>query len=140
MADSGAERVVVEAGKARLEVCPTLGGVVTEFSWQVKGERRHWLRPAPAGSGFPPTDAASFPLVPLSNRIRDGRYSFGGRTYETPLNFPPEKHAIHGHGWQAAWSVAERTGSAIELAFAHDGDDWPSAYEARQRLSRTGNS
>ena len=135
MANEAAERVRLEVGRARLEVCPALGGVVTEFSWDVGGRRLHWLRPAPEGSGFPATDAASFPLAPISNRVRNGKFEFQGQAYRMALNFLPQTHAIHGHGWQSAWDVTDRTGDSITLSFRHDEDDWPSAYEAIQRFT-----
>ena len=54
--------------------------------------------------------AAAFPLVPYSNRIRAGRFSFRGRAVVEPLNRPPERHAIHGHGWQARWQPTDVRG------------------------------
>ena len=59
------------------------------------------LRPGAAAGNS--TRAAAFPLVPYSNRIREGRFSFRDRAVVVPLNRPPERHAIHGHGWQAGW-------------------------------------
>lgn len=35
-------------------------------------------------------------MMPFPNRIQDGRYAFGGRTYRLPINFPSQNHAIHG--------------------------------------------
>ncbi len=35
-------------------------------------------------------------MIPFPNRIEDGRYAFGGRTYSLPINFPSQNHAIHG--------------------------------------------
>jgi len=35
-------------------------------------------------------------MIPFPNRIEDGVYSFGGREYALPINFPSQHHAIHG--------------------------------------------
>jgi len=35
-------------------------------------------------------------MIPFPNRIRDGIYSFGGRQFSLPINFPSQHHAIHG--------------------------------------------
>lgn len=35
-------------------------------------------------------------LFPFPNRIKGGRYSFEGKEYQLPLNFPQENNAIHG--------------------------------------------
>jgi len=49
-----------------------------------------------------------------------------------PLNFPPARHSIHGHGWQAPWSVAEATAGRAVLDYRHGADAWPFAYRSRQ--------
>jgi aldose 1-epimerase len=35
-------------------------------------------------------------LFPFPNRVRDGKYSFEGKEYQLPINFPQENNAIHG--------------------------------------------
>lgn len=35
-------------------------------------------------------------LLPFPNRINDGAYLFNGKQYQLPLNFPQQRHAIHG--------------------------------------------
>ena len=79
-----------------------------------------------------PTDMACFPLVPFSNRVRNGRFNFGGREVQLSPNFPPEPHTIHGHGWQTSWAVEERSDSSLTTGFTHQADAWPWPYRARQ--------
>src|SRR5690242_1955842 len=51
-------------------------------------------------------------LVPWPNRIRDGRYAFGGREYQLALTEPAKHNASHGlAGWERWRSVAEGPGS-----------------------------
>jgi aldose 1-epimerase len=76
-ADTGA-RVTIGDGLATAEVAPAEGGCLTAFRWHTGDGVIDWLRPAPAGSGFAPNDSACFPLVPYSNRIRGGRFTFQG--------------------------------------------------------------
>ena len=52
-----------------------------------------------------PLQFASFPLVPFSNRIADGRFEWDGEQIEIDPNFAPEPHAIHGVGWPASVST-----------------------------------
>jgi aldose 1-epimerase len=98
---------------------------------------------------------ACFPLVPFSNRVRDGRFTFEGTSVQLSPNFPPEPHAIHGHGWQREWEVEEQTDSSLITGFTYDGNDpvssdatatkgrgdrvaeWPWTYRARQHYSLT---
>ena len=86
---------------------------------------------------------ACFPLVPFSNRIADATFDWAGRRVDLPRNFPPEPHAIHGQGWEGAWSVESRTATGIVLTFDWPGGDWPGGdwpwpYQARQAIALDG--
>jgi aldose 1-epimerase len=77
--------------------------------------------------------AASYPLVPYSNRIADGRFSWLGRTYQLPINDSP--HALHGVGLASPWRVEQSDATTAELLLQHvPGAVWPFAFEARQRF------
>jgi aldose 1-epimerase len=56
-------------------------------------------------------------LVPWPNRIEDGRYEFGGRSHQLPLDEPERRNAIHGLTRWSDWSVADR--AAGRVAFEH---------------------
>jgi aldose 1-epimerase len=45
-------------------------------------------------------------LVPWPNRLRDGRYHFGGRDHQAPLSEPAQGNAIHGLVRWDNWTVA----------------------------------
>jgi aldose 1-epimerase len=53
-------------------------------------------------------------LFPFPNRIRDGRFSFQGKSYQLPANNGP--NAIHGFALAAAWDVVELK-AATDQAF-----------------------
>ena len=139
MTATPSEIVELRAGPAVLEVSPAACGAVTRFAWELDGDALEWLRPATpfAVARRFPQDMACFPLVPFSNRIRDGRFTFRGRDVELPKNFPPEPHAIHGHGWRAAWEVLERAAASLTIEYRHAADAWPWTYRARQRFALT---
>ncbi len=44
-------------------------------------------------------------LIPWPNRIRDGRYRFGGTDHQTPLSEPERANAIHGLVRWANWEL-----------------------------------
>ena len=122
--------ITLRAGSAEVGIAPAIGGSLTRYRSIVGKEAHDWLRDAtPADLSSGAADRlASFPLVPFSNRIRDGRFGFGGHSVRLPLNCPPERHAQHGHGWQAPWKVvasaADRLmifGSAAILSKILDG-------------------
>ncbi|NJO37523.1 MAG: aldose 1-epimerase [Rhizobiales bacterium] len=126
MADGKVMRL--EAGDYQLELCPEGGGCITALRYQGLDV----MRPATKAywDGFQPRESASFPLVPFSNRIADGRFTYGGRDYQLPINMPPEPHAIHGDGWLAAWTVELR--DACRAILMHEPEDAPIPYRARQ--------
>jgi len=121
-------------GATALTVAPDAGGSIARF-WSERGGRTiEWLRPASAAAltRRMPLDLSSFPLVPYSGRIRDGRFRFGGREIVLPLNFLPEPHSIHGHGWLMPWRIVRAADTAATLEYRHAADDWPWTYRAIQ--------
>ena len=106
-----------------LSVVPAAGATVTAFWSERDGARFDW---------FLPSEKACFPLVPYSNRIREGRFRFAGPEVALPLNFGDHPHSIHGHGWQVAWDVVESEPDRLLLRYRHVPDEWPWPYAARQ--------
>jgi aldose 1-epimerase len=134
--------ITLRADGFGLRLAPEAGGMVTRYWLERDARVWEWLRPASdtALSRRDGYEAAAFPLVPFSNRIRGGRFRFDGHEVALALNRPPERHAIHGQGWQAAWTPREVSATTALLEFRHAPDAWPWAYRATQRfaLSPTG--
>jgi aldose 1-epimerase len=120
-------------GPFELELCPGRGGAITGF----RHRGRNLMRPAEPAffAERDPFAASSFALVPFSNRVADRRFGFRGQVYELPANFPPEPHAIHGQGWEHAWTVEAIDGRGAVLDFAHRIAGTPLDYRARQTLA-----
>lgn len=96
-----------------------------------------------------PRHMSAFPMVPFIGRINKGKFRFDGRAYELPPNMPPEPHAIHGHGWQSAWTLSTELSTSstsvskpyAQLSHTHNGaTGWPWAYEAKQMFSASGSA
>jgi aldose 1-epimerase len=121
------------AGDARLTLCPGLGGSIG--NWERRGVPvlRHTDEAALAGASA--RALSCFPLIPFSNRIAWGRFSFGGEDFQLDRNFGDHPHTIHGNAWQRAWRVLGQSASRAELRLNHDpdadsGHHWPYAYQA----------
>ncbi len=122
-------KLAVGAWEAALR--PEVGGALA--SLRLSGD--DVLRAMPAAAANP-LQAACFPLVPYANRIRDGHFAFGGRTVQLPLNFLPQRHSLHGIGWQRPWQAIELSQAEAVLLDEYDGmDAWPWAWRAEQRFS-----
>ena len=87
---------------------------------------------------FGQRNKASFPLIPYSNRIKNGRFVFEGTEYQLPLNFGDHPHSIHGVGWQEEWSVLNHEEGCITLELIHDGTQWPFPFKAIQTVKLSG--
>lgn len=95
------------------------------------------LRPSPDPLARS-SDAASFLLVPYSNRLRDGRFRFEGATYQLAN---AKKHAIHGDVRDRPWRTV-RSG-ATEALLRFDSSDFtdinfPFPFAAEFNLSLDG--
>jgi aldose 1-epimerase len=120
----------LSAGDLDVALAPALGGAVTAF--------RAGGLPVFRDSPEPLTDVnetGCYPLVPFSNRVRDGRFRFRGREVVLSPNLPPQPHPLHGQGWRGAWTVAAVGDGWAELVFDYPPGEWPWAYQARQLFS-----
>lgn len=124
----------LQNGDLTVELAPQAGGSIAAF----RCAGHDLLRPMGAtdrasGQG---RNAAAYPLVPYSNRIKDGRLVFGADTYRLKHNWFGVNHPMHGDGWAAAWRVMRSDDRSAEIAYEHEraGHDggWPFRYRARQ--------
>jgi aldose 1-epimerase len=94
--------------RVRAEVWPQWG--FNCLKWRVRGDDAHWrdvlfhmpdweANPVPTRSGHPI-------LFPFPGRLRDGRFTFDGRTYQLPLTDGTKLHSIHGFTPRNRWRVA----------------------------------
>jgi len=131
--------ITLRSGRLGVVLAPAVGGAIARFWSEGTGAAVDLLRPAPAPAlaRRDPWAMACFPLVPWSSRIREGRFAFGGRTVTLALNHPPERHAIHGLGFQTEWTVVDRHPALAIIEHRHAPGAWPWAYRAVQRVALT---
>ena len=126
------------AGDAAVEIVPAVGGAIAGYT--VRG--RDVLRPtSPQARGDGSVRGyACYPLVPYSNRIAHARLESAGASFELARNFGDHPHAIHGVGWQRAWTLVERGDDSALIAFDHDAVGaaaaaWPWPFHAWQSFA-----
>jgi len=127
---SGTE-LTLQAGNLRLELSPSIGGAIAAFEW-VEGEQSQPILRKCHRPFEKVLDAASFPLLPYVNRIRDGRFSFRGREVRIAPNMTGDPSPLHGQGWLNPWTVDKSGERHAFLGFRHEPSEWPWAYKARQ--------
>ncbi|MCJ7726249.1 MAG: aldose 1-epimerase [Acidimicrobiia bacterium] len=74
-----------------------------------------------------PVDWGCYPMAPYAGRVRDGRFSFRGRSYELPRPFG--EHAIHGSVFLRRWEAESDSVFVTEL-----GREWPFPGRVRQEI------
>lgn len=57
-------------------------------------------------------------LLPWPNRIEDGKYTFGGSSFQLPLSEPALHNASHGLTRWVDWQVRDRSESAVTMTYA----------------------
>jgi aldose 1-epimerase len=126
--------VTLAAGSLRLELSPSVGGAISAFEWTDANGARPILRKchSPLEKVL---DAGCFPLVPFSNRIRGGLFSFRGREVALRPNMAGDPSPLHGQGWLSQWTVEREDKTSAVLGFRHEAGEWPWAYEARQEFA-----
>jgi aldose 1-epimerase len=123
----------LQHGDLRLALRPDLGGCIAGL----------WLDGIPVMRSTAPDEAlpsarlaASYPLLPYSNRLGFRRFRWRGAEYSTQPNFDNSPHSVHGLGWQRAWHTDVQREHEVVLSLKHPGDaHWPFAFEARQAFA-----
>ena len=126
--------LTLKTGPLAVDLAPASGGAIARFA--VDGA--DLLRPMTAtdvASGNA-MHASAYPLVPFSNRIKDGKLVFEGKTFQLKQNWPGVNHPMHGDGWSHVWQLVRSDAHSGEIVYEHarDGENggWPFHYRARQ--------
>lgn len=108
---------LVEIGSSgwQLGVLPGTGASIAYGRVLVDGQWLDLMRPTRPTVYGKPDMCASFPLVPWSNRIRDGVLTFRGRTWQL-AHHSADGTAMHGATLPYTWHVADRSANHVELA------------------------
>lgn len=112
-------------GQARLVVAPETGAAIARYDALAAGAAPvPLLKPGDGGGA-----SGCQLLVPWSNRISGGGFTFDGRFHAVAPNVPGEAFPIHGDGFQKPWRLARRTDTEAELLL-DEGAIGPYRYEA----------
>jgi aldose 1-epimerase len=131
--------LTITDGASRCTILPDIGGGLS--GWTVGDQPMLRTTTAQAMASRDPFGLASFPLVPFSNRIGQGKFDWHGREYTLAKNLAGEPHAIHGVGWQRSWTLDAASENIARLSLSHQpDDDWPWPFEATQEIKLTGSS
>lgn len=125
-------------GGSHVAVAPALG--CNCIRWQVAGRDMLYAPPL-AELAERPTRGGIPVLFPFPNRIREGRFTWAGRSYELPCNDSTKANAIHGFSPRVPWRMqecsAERERGHIAADFigSRDAGVGPKLWPADPRLA-----
>ena len=96
-----------DATGARASILPAFGFNLFDLRLPAAGKPRRIIVAEPDWEDAPSKAGRNgIPILfPFPNRVKDGKYTFGGKDYQLPINSKP--HAIHGFAIQADWVVVE---------------------------------
>ena len=108
------ERLTITDGVVAATITPTLGAGLSCFDYVGNGTTEPIFKPGPDRG---PLDPAMFLLLPFSNRISGGGFTFRGAFHRLAPNVPGEPYPIHGDGYGQAWLVdhADATSARLRL-------------------------
>ncbi len=112
--------LVMFDGKAIVEVHPDQGGALGRYDIRVGEAIVEVFRTGTLRGRSGPFILGCNVLVPFSNRISGGGFSYGGRFHPVPTP-PGQKMPIHGNGLSLPWSVTAATKTQTGLELASDG-------------------
>lgn len=121
--------ISLRCAELRCDIKPELGGCIAGL----------WLGGIPVLRSTPLQDlhsvrqAASYPLIPFSNRVGQATLQWNGTDHPLVKNWAPDPHAIHGVGWERPWDLLEASDTFALLSYEHKADDaWPFDFDSSQ--------
>ena len=130
------ELLTLQAGPARLRLAPAIGGSIADWLVDDVPIMRP-VQPDALAEGNP-RGLASYPLVPLSNRVAGRHFSFAGLGYDLPDLMGGQY--IHGAGWMLPWTVRDAGPAHATMELAYPGGAlWPFGFTAEQHFALTPN-
>jgi aldose 1-epimerase len=121
-------------------IAPDAGGAIASFEWNGAAVLRPTGAEAVAAGAV--REFGCYPLIPFSNRIAEATLHWAGEAFTLPRYLPAHPHAIHGNGWQRAWTKLASGANHARLELMHEpvgarGREWPFAFRAMQEFALT---
>lgn len=127
-------------------IFPQYGGNINELSLSSGNATHALLWGYDDANGFRSENRfRGIVMLPFPNRVRDGRYEFGGVTYQLPINEPELHHALHGffrdRSLHHLRTEVQEDQISITLVHRYEGDyagyPFPFQTEIKYSLHRT---
>lgn len=108
-------------GDYRLAIDPEMGATLISADW--RHPQNGWM-PILVPLEDRAMKAGCFVMAPFCNRIADGRFTFGGVTYDIPINSPAGNMATHGFARDHVWTVTDLAEGSATLVLTCNVPPW----------------
>lgn len=128
-------QITLICGRLLLEIDSRVGAGISDLSvLSPQGDPTPLLRRAPGGT-FGSEQMGCFLMAPWTNRLRDARFDFQGRSHQLGVSCS-DGTAIHGDVRDREWRIRHRTPMSATLEFdsrAHESVNFPFAFRCAVR-------
>ena len=128
------EILIISDGVAEASIIPQIGAGVGWYDLIGGGQREPLFRPCRDLSTAHPFDLANNLLVPWSNRISGGGFTFAGEFHALEPNIPGEPVPNHGNGFSSAWAIESALPESATLSLNSVGPG-PFRYTANAKYA-----
>ena len=123
---------IIENSSWQIGILPETGASIAYG--RIKRDRQifDFFRPTPESGYKNPSTCACFPLIPWSNRLRDGHFRFQGTDYQLEKN-GKDGTAMHGVARNYPWRVDSFTATRLAVRFDsrdYDNINFPFRFSA----------
>lgn len=119
------QRLQIADATARVVIAPHMGAAIARYDLLTGAPL---LRPTPDDATDPFAYACNL-LLPWSNRISGGGFTYDGAFHALEPNLPGEPYPIHGNAFQEQWTIADHQPDRLDLTLASNGPG-PFRYDA----------
>jgi aldose 1-epimerase len=118
------ESLTITDGAAEVVVLPERGASLAAYDYRAGGEPFPIFRHVEFDESKP-FDLANINLMPWTNRVSGGGFTWDGGFIALERNVPGDKFPLHGNGFQLPWRIARQEKHAVRLTLSAHG---PAAY------------
>src|SRR5579859_720758 len=134
---------VIKNDSWQVGILPEMGAALAFGRIASGGNWLDFLRPTPKavyGVTSSIGECSSYPLIPWSNRLRDGHFRFRGHDYQLRINMA-DGTAIHGAARNFPWKVEKAESTSLTVSFVSTdfgGVNFPWHFSARMTFGLDG--
>ncbi len=117
---TSSEPITLRAGELVVEIDPLHGASINSFFTNIDKRKVELFRTLGKSNrtGILPLNASCFSMIPYAGRLKDGRFSAGGKVISFPTHMFAEQNTSHGDGWMRRWEISKCSSETLALVLS----------------------